>query len=419
MTATAQRTLLAAWGLFAAVLLLMVGRGLLGVVLGVRAELEGFTTVTTGVVMASYFVGFLAGARVTPRFMARVGHIRVFSGLAAMVAAAGLLHALWAAPGPWIVLRLVFGFGMAGLFVVAESWLNDTATNENRGRVMATYMVVSMGGVGLGQLLLGTGDPATMTLFLVTGALMSLAVVPITLSIGSAPEFELPPRQSPKEIWGAAPVGLVAAVFAGLGNSALLAMGAVYASQVGMTTSRTAIFVGAAAFGAVVLQWPIGYLSDFVGRRRMIGFVSALAVVVAIVGASLDPFAITILVAMFVFGGMSFSMYSLALSHLIDVLPPGKAVAASSTNVFLTGLGAIAGPLLAALAMTLVGPSGFWWTLAGAFTAIGLFVVYRVIKRPKIKGLSPEPYLAVPARSAGIVRYSLSQEGSDDGSGEP
>jgi len=382
----------------------MLGRGLIGVLLGVRAEFEGFSTTTTGVIMASYFVGFLVGSQVTPRIMARVGHIRVFSGLTSLVVVAALFHSLWVAPLPWIGLRLLFGFSMAGLFVTAESWLNETVTNENRGRVMAIYMVASMGGVAGGQFLLGAGDPSGMTLFIVGGALVSLAIVPITLSIATAPEFKLPPSQNPREIWKAAPVGVVSALFAGMGNAALLGMAAVYASQVGMSVSRTALFVGAAAIGAVVLQWPIGYFSDYIGRRPMILIVSSIAVVVALIGVGLSPDGWPILAAMFLFGGMSYPMYSLALSHVIDVLPAGRAVTASSTNVFVTGVGAIFGPLTAAVLMTVIGPSGFWWTLVLAFGVIALFALYRLIRRPKIEGSSPEPYLAVPARSAGIVR---------------
>ena len=416
MTTTTKRTLLAAWGLFASFLLLMLGRGLIGVVLGVRAGLEGFSTTTTGVIMASYFVGFLAGSQITPRIMARVGHIRVFSALTSLVAVAALFHALWVAPLPWIGLRLLFGFSMAGLFVTAESWLNETVTNDNRGRVMAIYMVVSMGGVAGGQFLLGAGDPSGTTLFIIAAAFVSLAIVPITLSIASAPEFTLPPSQNPREIWDAAPVGVVGALFAGMGNSALLGMAAVYASQVGMSVARTALFAGAAAIGAVMMQWPIGYLSDYVGRRPMILTVSSLAVVIAAVGSGLSPDGWPIIAAMFLFGGMSYPMYSLALSHVIDVLPSGRAVTASSTNVFLTGVGAIFGPLVVAVLMTAIGPSGFWWTLVMAFGAIAAFALFRVIRRPRIKGLSPEPYLAVPARSAGIVRLVRRNDRKSNGS---
>lgn len=404
MTTTTQRTVIAAWALFVSVVLLMLGRGLVGVLAGVRAELEGFDTTVTGVIVASYFVGFLIGSQVTPRIMARVGHIRVFSALSAMIVVAILAQGIWVAPVPWMLLRLLFGFGMVGLVVVAESWLNDTVTNDNRGRVMAIYMVASMGGVAGGQFLLGAGDPSTEILFIVSASLIALAIVPVSLSTSSAPEFKLPPRMNPREIWDAAPIGVVGALFTGMANATLLGMAAVYASQVGMTVERTALFAGAAAVGAVFLQYPIGLISDTVGRRPMILVVSSAAIVIAGVGLTVPVDGWGIIGVMFLFGGMSYTMYSLALSHVIDVLPPGRAVTASSTNVFLTGVGAIIGPILAAASMTAIGPSGFWWTLVFAFSVIAVFSLYRVIVRPTIKGLSPEPYMAVPARSTGIVR---------------
>lgn len=404
VTSATRNNLVEARGLFAALLLLMLGRGLVGVLLGVRAELEGFPTTTTGVIMASYFVGFLAGSQLTPRLMARVGHIRVFSGLSSIVAVAALLHVVWVAPIPWIVLRVVFGFAMAGLFVVAESWLNETVTNDNRGRMMAIYMVVSMGGVALGQFLLATGDPMKATLFIVSGALISVAVVPITMSIASAPAFELPPSSKFRDIWEAAPLGMVGSLFSGLANSALLGMVAVYASQVGMSVSRTGLFAGIGAFGAVALQWPIGHLSDVVGRRLMILYTSAGATVVAAVAVGLDPGGVMMLGAMFLFGGLSYPMYSLSLSHMIDVLPVGMAVTASSTNVFVTGVGAIFGPLAVAAAMSTVGPVGFWWVLALSLGAVGGFALSDIIAKPYVAEMRPEPYMAIPARSAGIVR---------------
>lgn len=403
MTITARRAVLAVWALFTSVLILMLGRGLLSVTVGARAEFESFATTTTGIVMASYFAGFLVGSQLAPKFMARVGHIRVFSALAALTAAVALFHAFWVAPIFWICLQLVFGFGMAGLFVVAESWLNETATNETRGRVMAMYMVASMGGAALGQLLLGAGDPTGSNLFLLAGAFMSLAVIPVALSIASAPEFLLPPRGNFLLVWEAAPIGVVASLFSGVANSTMMGLAAVYALQSGSSNSRAALFAGAAALGAVVLQWPIGHLSDSWGRRRMIFIVATLAAAIAAGALALPADGPLTIVAMFFFGGLSYSMYSLALSHQIDVLPYGRAVAASSTNVFLTGVGAVSGPLLASVLMTVVGPDGFWLTLALAFGVVAAFTVYRYTRRPRMEE-DPKPYLAVPARSAGIVR---------------
>lgn len=406
MQSTAQKTLISAWGLFAALGLIMIGNGLIGVLIGVRSELEGFSTTTTGLIMASYFGGFLAGSHFTPRIMARVGHVRVFAGLASLVTTTALTHAVWVAPYAWTVLRLVFGFAMAGLYIVVESWLNDTVTNENRGRVMAVYMVVAMGGLSLGQILLGLGSPIQQTLFIAAGALMALSIAPVSLSVNTAPEFSLPPRVKLREIWNDAPVGVITAVGSGVANGALLGMAGVYATQVGMSNAITGLFVGAGAIGSVLLQLPIGHLSDRIDRRTAILLVTLAAVVVAGIGVALSGNSLQLVVVMLALGGLSFPMYSLALSHVVDVLPPGRAVTGSVAVVFLTGVGAVLGPVLASMVMTAVGPSGFFWTMTLVHGVIGVFGVYRIAKRPMLP-VTQRPFLSVPARSTYIPRLII------------
>lgn len=395
---------MAAWGLFLAVLLLMTGRGLAGVVIGVRAELEGLSTTVTGVVVAAYFAGFLLGSQVALRIMRRVGHIRVFAAFSAVIMVSILSQGVWVAPVPWAILRFFMGFCLVGSVIVAESWLNDSVTNDNRGRVMAVYMVATMGGVATGQFMLSLGNPAEITLFIVSASAIALAIVPISLSTNSPPDFDTPPKMDLAGIWREAPLGVVAALATGMANASLLGLAAVYASQVGMPVSRTALFAGAAAVGAVILQWPIGYLSDYAGRRAMILVVSIAAMVIAVAAIGLPADGRLIIAAMFVFGGLSYTMYSLALSHVIDVLPTGMAVTASATNVFLAGIGSIVGPVVTSWLMTALGPAGFWWAAAGAFAVVALYAVYRLVRRPRIDDLSPAPYLAVPARSLGLLR---------------
>jgi MFS family permease len=410
-TDSSTRTaLISAWGLFAGLALLMIGNGLLGVLVGVRSELEGFNTTVTGVVLAAYFVGFLGGTQVTPRFMARVGHIRVFSGLAAAAAATALLHGLAVSALSWALLRLVFGFAMAGLYVVVESWLNELVSNANRGRVMAVYMLVSVGGLGLGQMMISLGDPLLNTLFIVAGTLMVLAIVPVSLSINAAPPFQLPPHAQYGELWRRAPLGVVTAVGSGMANGAIIAMASVFATQAGLSPVRIGLFVGVAAIGSMVLQWPIGHLSDRIGRRRTIILSSLGSLVAGIVALGLDPDSLALVGVMFVLGGLSYPLYSLALSHVVDVLPPGEAVTGSVAVVFLYGVGAIAGPIGASLAMDAFGPEGFFWSIATVYLAIGAYGVARVVGRPVIDK-TVEPWLPIPARSTFVLRRNGRRRG--------
>jgi MFS family permease len=292
---------------------------------------------------------------------------------------------------------------MAGLYVVVESWLNDLVSNENRGRVMAIYMVVAMGGLGLGQLMIGLGDPTTTTLFIAAGALMVLAITPVSLSINEAPYFELPPAANYRTLWEAAPLGVITAVGAGVANGAIIGMASVYAIQVGLSPGRAGVLVAAAALGSVALQWPIGHLSDGIGRRASILLATFGAVAVGVVAPGLDSGGLWLIGAMFVLGGLSFPMYSLALSHVVDVLPPGQAVTGSVAVVFLTGVGSVFGPLAASLSMDVFGPSGFFWAIAVVHLAIGIYGLARVVRRPVLE-TTEEPWLAVPARSTFVLR---------------
>ena len=267
-----------------------------------------------------------------PRFVGSVGHIRVYAALASLASTAALLHAVVDSPIVWLVLRIISGFSQAGLYIVAESWLNDSATNENRGRLLSIYMIVIMGGLGLGQLLLSVADPGAATLFIVSSVLVSLAVVPVTLSVGKAPDFHWTARLPVRKIWEAAPAGVIGGFGAGFANGAIIALGAVYGTETGMSVDRIAVFMGLLVIGAVVIQWPVGVVSDRMRRRRAILLITLLAAALAALGAVVDPLGSGMLVVIFVFGGTTFPLYSLSLSHINDHAPPGSAIAVSVSS---------------------------------------------------------------------------------------
>lgn len=400
--ATSQ-TVLGAWGLFTAVLLVMLGNGLLGTLLGVRAEIEGFSTTTTGIVLAGYFTGFLGGAWAVPKFVVHVGHIRTYAALASLASTAALVHILTASPGAWLIARLVTGFAMSGLYIVAESWLNDVATNETRGRLLSVYMVTVMGGIALSQLLLGGGDPAGVTLFIVASVLVSVAVVPITLSASPAPTFELAAALPIKKVWEAAPLGVLAGFANGLSVGAFVSLGAVYATRVGMSVQRIALFMGIAILGSVVLQTPVGIISDRIRRRRAI-----LGLALATIGAcfwitTVDPLDPIVFAAVFLVGGLSFPMYSLAMTHINDHVPAGGAVSVSSLYVFVTGLGAIVGPIIGAVAIDSLGPPGLFWLMLWVNVGVSLFAVLRISVRQGMPVEEQGMYATVPARAGAVI----------------
>jgi MFS family permease len=388
------------WALLMGIAFLMLGAGLQGTLLGVRANLAGFPTTVTGIIMAGYFVGFLFGSTLTPRLVQRVGHIRVFGAMASIASIAPLIHSVAVEPIVWTLMRVLTGFAYASLYIVAESWLNDRSTNETRGQLLSVYMVIMLGAMAAGPLLLNTASPDGYVLFIVSAVLVSLAVVPISLTAYPAPEFHAIAKLKLRQLMRISPLGVAGCILQGAAAGTMVGLGAVYAQDSGLPLSEVALFVTAIILGGMILQWPIGHLSDRFDRRRVLTAATlasgAVAVAGALLGAS-DPMLLLVIGAGM--GGLSFPIYSLALAHTNDFLEPKQMVAASSGLLMASGIGGVAGPIAAGLAMTWVGPSGFFWFLAAIHAALGLFAVYRMTRRPARPNDEQHPYVGVPRTS--------------------
>jgi len=380
--------------LFVGLALLMVGNGLLGSLLGIRADLEGFPTVVIGVVMAMYYVGFLVGSLTIPRWLETVGHIRVFGGLSSLAAATALSYVLLATPPAWGVLRFVAGLCMSGLYVTVESWLNERASNRTRGRLLSVYMLVVTLGLGSGQLLLGVADPLDSTLFIVVGIVISLAVVPVALIRIPEPRQTVPVEFSLIALARTAPLGVLAVVISGAAGGSIFALGAVYATKVGMEPGLVGVFMAASIFGAAATQYPLGYLSDRFPRRRVILAVAAGAVVFATVAASVEPTGPWLFVLVAGYGSLAFPMYSLAVSMVNDVIPAHQLVATAAGIVFVYGVGSVLGPIVVSVLMELLGPVGYFWGLAMFFVPLVAYALARIVftARPNQRRFINLPY---------------------------
>jgi len=406
--------LTASWPLFLGLVLIMLGNGLQSSLLGIRATDEGFSTSITGFVMSGYFLGFLFGSTLTPRLVASVGHVRVFAALASIASSAVLLHVIFVEPVSWFLMRVMTGFSYAGLYVVAESWLNDRATNETRGQLLAAYMVVVLGGMGGGQMLLNLDDPGGAELFILCSVLISAALVPILLSARPAPSFESTSRVGLLELYRISPLGVVAAFWTGIAQGTVFSLAAVYAGRIGMPVSQIAIFVAMIFLGGMLFQWPIGSLSDKIDRRMLLTAVTFLAAVAAVVGAvspSTSP--IVLFAVMFVFGGMNMPLYSLCVAHTNDYLKPEQMVAASGALYIYVGIGASFGPMLAALLMDFTNSQAYYVFLAVVHAIIGVFAIYRMTRRESVPVEEQLPVVPTLG-STGSVTSTLSAESLRD-----
>jgi len=343
--------------LFLGIALMMLGNGLQGSLLGLRGSLEGFDNQVLGLVMSGYFAGFLAGSLFAPRVVARVGHIRVFAALASLASAAVLVHSIFIDPWVWFGMRLVTGFSYAGLYIVAESWINDLSDNRNRGRLLGTYMVIQLGALSAGQYLLAASDPSGANLFMIVAVLVSLALLPVCLAASRAPDFTEPETLSFRELFLLSPLGSIGMTLNGVVNGAIFGFAAIYAQQIGLTVTEISTFIAAIFLGGMLLQFPIGRISDMINRRLVITVVTFAAMFAAIF-AMLLPEPVTVqpphmtearnvwplIIVMALFGGFSIPTYSLFNAHVNDRVPLKKMVAASSGLIFLNGCGAILGP---------------------------------------------------------------------------
>ncbi len=412
----------ATWQLLLGVGILMLGAGLQSTEISLRATLEGFAAPVTGIVMSCYYLGYLVGTAAAPHLVRRVGHIRVFAAMAAVASAAILIQGIFVHPLSWALLRGVSGTSFAGLYVVIESWLNDCSTRATRGRLFALYMVVLYVGLGAAQFLLIPADPRTATPFMLAGASISLAMVPILVAAQRAPEIAVPRKVSYRELYRDSPLGVVAVTVAGMVTSSVYSMGPVYAQLSGLGTSGVATFMGVSVLAAVLGQYPIGRLSDRVDRRTVIAGVCVIAALCATVLAAFRHLPQIVFLALTAsFSVMAFTIYSLAVSHVNDHLESSQMVAASGALLRLNGLGAAISPVLLGALIAAFGPRSYFATLASLTILLSAFDLWRKRRRDPVPAELKGRFIAAGPQGPGprIATSSLGSAGSADSAPPP
>ena len=390
----------------------MLGAGLQGTLLGLRATLEGFPTPVTGIIMSCYYVGYLLGTSAAPRMIRQIGHIRVFAALAALASATILVQAAFVQSVIWAVMRFSTGVCLAGIYVVAESWLNDRASKTNRGRLLAVYMLVLYVGLGLAQFLLLLADPSTSTPFMLVSVLISLSMLPIAVSAQHVPEPALPKKVRYAELYRNSPLGVVAVCASGMISAIIFAMGPVYARLSGLGNRGIATFMAVSILAAVLTQYPVGRLSDRTDRRTIIAAVCTLATLVAgcVVMFSHMPRPLFLLMAG-LFSGFALTLYSLSVSHVNDKLEPAQMVAASSALLRLNGGAAAVGPVLAGSLMAAFGPVAYFATLGTLTGTLTIYDLWRKSRRKPVPQELKGPFInAQPQGMAGTLVNSAGLE---------
>ncbi len=406
------------WALMLGMLLLMLGNGLQGTLLGVRGSIEGIDQSTLGFVMSAYFIGFLGGSKIAPELLRRVGHVRVFAALGSLVSAAFILYAAIIDPMAWFFLRLLVGFCFSGIYVVAESWINESSDNNNRGKTLSLYFIVQMAGIILGQLLLNLSDPAGYGLFVLITVLVSISFTPILLSASRTPVYTTSRAMSIRELIKASPLACVGTLLLGGVFSTLFGMAPIYATERGMSIAEVSYFITAIYAGGMLFQYPIGYLSDKFDRRLLIIGSAAVGALAAIAALWIETDITSLIVIALIIGGASNPMYSLLLAYAMDYLETDQMPAASGGLLFINGTGAMGGPIIVGYAMANFGIDWFFITLALLLSAICVYGFYRMTQRTyEVSDEDAAPYLPISSRmTAAGAEFAIeaAEEESDD-----
>jgi MFS family permease len=372
------RTIAPVAALLLSVAILLTGNGLQGTLLPVRAQLEEFSTLDIGILGSAYYLGFAAGCFLSPLLVRRVGHIRAFTAMSAIASAAVLVHAVYTYSWVWWVVRALTGFCFAALYAVIESWLNERATNETRGKVMSAYLIIQLTVITLGQMMITLSDPAQFALFALASILVSVAAVPVAMTSAAAPAPIERVKVRIRHLIGVSPVGFAGSFAHGMAGGAFWSLAPLFGSRNGMGVSGIAVFMSITVVAGAAGQWPIGRLSDRTDRRSVLIFACAGAALAAIGMIFLRFLSVHSMYAYAaLWGFFAFPLYAIAVAHANDFAKPTEFVEVSSGLLLVYGAGAVLGPVIASQAIVVVGPDGLFGTTAAVHLVLIVFVLWR------------------------------------------
>ena len=362
------------WPLFLGILFISLGNGLQGTLSSWRADYEGFSVITTGLVMSGYFIGAFVSSLLSPNQIKRTGQIRTYAAYASIASTAILIQLLFIEPPVWFVSRFLSGFCVAGIMIIVEGWLNSISSNDNRGQLFSIHMMVVWAGLAMGQGLFVVDSPAGVNLFLLASILLSISLIPILLTEIKAPEEELQESLGFKALWKASPSGVATIGISGLASAGFFGVGTIYAIKSGLSISETALFMTLfIGFGALS-QWPLGWLSDRIDRRKVILLCCSIVVGICVLLALFDFSKAIFLTLNGLIGASTLPLYSLGVAQTNDRLKPSQMVSASGTIVFVFSVFAALGPFTMSYFLKLFDSFGFLLYLSLVHLVIAVIV---------------------------------------------
>ncbi|MGB3388533.1 MAG: MFS transporter [Pseudaminobacter sp.] len=377
---------------------LLAASGLHGLLLPLRGQEEGFSTAALGLMGTAWAGGFVAGCFFAPRLVRRAGHVRAFGTFAALGAIIALLTGLMIGEFIWILLRAFTGFIMAGAFMVIESWLNEKATNENRGTVFGLYMMVTYASIMTGQMIVAFGDVNSASLFMVTAIFFCLSLIPTAVSTASHPQPLQDVSLDLKGLYANSPVACVGCLLIGVANGAWGTLGAVYGARIGISTAEIALMMSLVVIAGAAMQMPAGRISDKTDRRFVLAAASGISALVGVIIFFASPRTGALVIAMTAcYGALAYTLYSLAVAHANDHARPEDFVKVSGGLLLLYGFGTMIGPVISAALMSSMRPESLFLATALAHLSLAGYTLLRIRRRAPVPVEEREAFKTLPS----------------------
>ena len=398
------------WPLFLGILFIGLGNGLQGTLSSWRADFEGFSVLTTGLVMSGYFIGQLASSILSPKQIKKTGQIRTYAAYASIASTAILIQILFIEPPVWFVARFLSGFCIAGIMIIVEGWLNSISSNENRGQIFSIHMIVVWGGLALAQGLFAVDDPTGVSLFLLASILLSISLIPILLTEIKAPEMDVQESLGLRALWKASPSGVATIGLSGLASAGFFGVGTIYAVKAGLSVSETALFMTLfIGFGALS-QWPLGWLSDKIDRRKVIMFCCATVICICMVLASFEFTSIILLILSALVGAFTLPLYSLGVAQSNDRLEPKQMISASGTIVLVFSVFAALGPFTMSYFLELFEMFGFMIYMGIVHLAIAVTVLIMMFINQDVDESDQSDFQVMAQRPSLVAMEVIAEE---------
>ena len=398
------------WPLFLGILFIGLGNGLQGTLSSWRADFEGFSVLTTGLIMSGYFIGQLASSILSPKQIKKTGQIRTYAAYASIASTAILIQILFIEPPVWFVARFLSGFCIAGIMIIVEGWLNSISSNENRGQIFSIHMIVVWTGLALGQGLFAVDDPSGVSLFLLASILLSVSLIPILLTEIKAPESDVQESLGLRALWKASPAGVATIGFSGLASAGFFGVGTIYAVKAGLSVSETALFMTLfIGFGAAS-QWPLGWLSDKIDRRKVILLCCASVICICIILTSFEFTSKILLILSALVGACTLPLYSLGVAQANDRLEPKQMISASGTIVLVFSVFAALGPLTMSYFLELFEMFGFMLYMGIVHLIIAVTVIIMMMINKNVDESEQTDFQVMGQRPCVVAMEVIAEE---------